>query len=341
MENKSATMADVANVAEVSVSTVSRVVNGYEHVSPTVRAKVKEAMDVLGFVPNRQAQQLVRGRSEVVGLMVDTLGTEYISEIINGINEALLDVDNDLLLYTTQRQRMKADTYVRRIVNGIADGLIMVVPQVSESYLDIMYEASFPHVLVDIDASNGRSWSVGITNWQAAFDAVTYLLELNHRRIAIITDQLELSTSASRLAGYKAALEAYGIAYDPDLVKEDNYLFPAARKLTEQLLRMPDAPSAIFTTSDLAAIRVMETLRLHGLQIPRDMSLIGFDDIPTATTVYPRLTTIRHPLFEMGQEAVAALLRQIESSDISPNHIQLETELVIRESCMALSPLKA
>ena len=335
-DHKTATIVDVAKAAGVSVSTVSRVANGYKHVSVNLRTRVQAAMDNLGFVPNRQARQLVSGKSEVVGLMVHALGTEYIAGIIQGIDAALARVDYDMLLYTTHRQKGKEDFYSRSIANGLADGLILVVPSLGEAYLEALQEAHFPHVLVDVDEGYSQSWSVGITNWQAAYDATRYLLELNHRRIAIVTDQMELSTSASRLAGYKAALEAYGIPYDPDLVQEDNYMFPYTRRLTEELLQLSNRPTAIFTTGDPAAIRVMETLRLHGLQIPQDMSLIGFDDVPQAVTVYPRLTTVHHPLNEMGQEAVRVLLQQIENPDAPPQHIQLETKLVTRESCLPL-----
>src|SRR5262249_5235968 len=158
---------------------------------------------------------------------------------------------------------------------------------IGESYLDALRAVNFPHVIVDVDNNDGKSWSVGITNWQGAYDATRYLLELNHRRIAIITDQLDMSTSRLRLEGYKAALSAYNVPFDPELVKEDNYQFPNTRKLTESLLTLSEPPTAIFTTGDMVALQVMETLRLHHLNIPNDVSLVGFDDIPQASKVYP------------------------------------------------------
>jgi LacI family transcriptional regulator len=331
--HKAATIFDVAKAAEVSVSTVSRVLNNYQHVRPELRSRVREAMENLGYVPNRQARRLVGGKSGVVGLMIHALGTEYIAELIRGIDDALGLVDYDMMLYTTHRHKEKEDFYARSIASGLADGLLLVVPTIGESYLDALRESNFPHVMVDVDMSDGKSWSVGINNWQGAYEATRYLLELDHRRIAIITDQLEMSTSSSRLAGYKAALERYGVPFDPELAKEDNYMFPYTRKLVESLLALPDPPTAIFTTGDRAALQVMETLRLHQIRIPEDISLVGFDDIPQASSVYPRLTTIHHPIYEMGQAAVQILLKQIQNPDLPPQHVQLETQLVIRESC--------
>jgi LacI family transcriptional regulator len=332
--HKPATIIDVAKAAGVSVSTVSRVINNYQHVRPALRQRVRQAMNDLSFVPNKQARRLVGGKSGVVGLMIHALGSEYIAEVIRGIDEALGLVDYDMMLYTTHRHKEKEDFYARSIANGLADGLILVVPSIGESYLDALRESNFPHVMVDVDRSDGKSWSVGITNWQGAHDATRYLLELGHRRIAIVTDQLELSTSSSRLAGYQAALDEYGVPFDPELAHEDNFMFPYTRKLTEALLRLSAPPTAIFTTGDLSALRIMEALRLHHVRVPEDISLVGFDDIPQASNVYPRLTTIHHPIYEMGQVAVRVLLEQIQNPDLPPQHIQLETRLEIRESCL-------
>ena len=329
---KSATIIDVARAAGVSIATVSRVLNNYQHVRPALRERVQAAMDQLGYMPNQQARRLVGAKSGVIGLLVPGLGSEYIGEIVRGIDDELSEVECDLMLYNTHRHKSKEEHYARKIANGLADGLLVVVPHLSESYLDGLRRANFPHVLADVDYSNGKSWSVGITNWQGAYDAVRYLIELGHRRIAMITDLMELTTTTSRVAGYRQALADHGISYDPDLVQEDNYIDPQTQAKTEALLKLPQPPTAIFTTADLSAFRIMEVLRQKNIRIPQDMSLIGFDDIPQAKMVYPRLTTVRHPLYEMGRVAVRHLLEQIEQPGLPPQHIQLETRLEIRES---------
>ena len=340
MSEKPVTINDVAKAAGVSIATVSRVINHYEHVRSELRDQVRAAMIELNYVPNRQARRLVGGKSAVVGLMMASLGGEYNAEILRGIEEALDIVEYDLLLYTTYRRKAKEDYYARMIAKGLADGLIVLVPMVGESYLGVLQEMAYPHVIVDVDYTDGKSWSVGCTNWQGGYDATNYLLQLNHRRIAIVTDLLELSTSSSRLEGYKAALQEYGVAYDPDLVKVIDYVELTTpkpiRKPIDELINMADPPTAIFTTGDWTAFNIMEYLRLHNLLVPQDISLIGFDDVPRASSIYPGLTTIHHPLYEIGKTAVRLLLDQIDQSDLPPQHIQLETRLVRRESCLAL-----
>ncbi len=334
---KAATIIDVAKAANVSISTVSRVMNDYPHVRPGLRQRVQEAMAELDFVPNKQARRLVGSRSGVVGLMVHALGTEYIAQVTRGIDEALYKADYDLMLYTTHRHPEKEISYARSFATGLADGLLIVVPSVGSAYLDSLRSAEFPHVLVDVDSDEQKSWSVGSTNWQGAYDATSYLLELNHRRIAMITDQPGLSVSERRLKGYKAALKAHGIDFDPVLVQRDNYMSPYTGRLVEALLALDDPPTAIFTTGDTAALQTMETLRLKGIRVPQDVSVLGFDDISQASTVSPGLTTVYHPMYEMGRVAVEALLEQIDTPGLPPRHIRLETRLIIRESCAARS----
>lgn len=335
-----ATIEDVAKAAGVSKSTVSRVINDHKHVRPQLRERVRSAMEELGYVPNRQARRLVGGRSNVIGLRVLAIGSDYIAEIIRGVDAILEEFDCDLMLYTTHRRKSKEAFYARSIAQGLADGLILVVPTLVELYLDALRNANFPHVLVDVDYTDGKSWSVGVTNWQGGYDATAYLLSLNHRRIAIVSDLFELSTSVNRFAGYQAALEEYEVPFDPALVKEDNYLEPNTRKLVEELLRLENPPTAIFTTSDTSAVRIMEVLRLHGRLVPQDISVIGFDDISQARFIYPSLTTIHAPLYEMGAKAVEVLLNLIEQPQLPPEHIQLPTRLVIRESCLALPTIE-
>jgi LacI family transcriptional regulator len=335
--HKSATIVDVAKAAGVSISTVSRVINDYAHVRLALRVRVQAAMEELHYVPNRQARRLVGSQSGVVGLMVHALGTEYIAQVTKGIDDVLFENDYDLMLYTTHRHPEKEVRYAQSIANGLADGLLIVVPSVGNAYLNTLQSANFPHVLVDVDMGDPKSWSVGTTNWQGAFDATTYLLELKHERIGLITDQPELSVSRSRLEGYKAALKSYGIDFDPALVREDNYMAPYTWRLVESLLALDNPPTAIFTTGDMAAVHVMETLRLKNIRVPQDMSVVGFDDVPQASATSPALTTVYHPLYEMGRVAAKTLLEQIEKPGLQPRHIQLETRLRIRESC-ALRP---
>jgi LacI family transcriptional regulator len=328
------TIVDIARVAGVSYSTVSRVANNYRHVDPATRARVLAAMQHLGYVANKHARSLHTGRSKLIGLLVHGLGNMYIEEVFRGIEEELARVEYDTLLYTTHRHRGREAEYVSAITEGFAEGLLLVAPLGRERYLEKLRAAKIPHVLVDEAIPTRKSSSVGIPNRRSVYRATRYLLELNHRRIGFITDTMRLNTAVERLKGFQDALAEYGVAYEPALVIEDDYHRPKPETATGRLMTLRQPPTAILTGSDPIAFRVMEVLlHEHGLSVPKDVSVVGFDDIPQASFVYPRLTTVRHPLYEMGSLAARMLLERIEDPDAPPQHVELETELVIRDSC--------
>jgi LacI family transcriptional regulator len=329
------TIIDVAQEAGVSYSTVSRVATNYEHVSPETRQRVLAAMDKLGYVANQHARSLHTGRSQVVGLLVHGLGSEYMAEIFRGVEEEIAAANYDLMLYTTHRHIGREAQYVANITRGFADGLLLVVPIGRENYLEALRRASFPHVIVDEDKPDGLSPSVGITNYKGTYDATRYLLDLGHRRIGFITDRMGLTTAVARLEGYQQALADAGVPYDPDLVQEEDFMRPRTPDSTRRLLALAQPATAILTSSDPIAFRAIEVLRQDGLRVPDDVSVVGFDDIPQASLTFPRLTTVRHPMYDMGRAATRMLLERIQDPYLPPRHIQLETELVIRESCRA------
>jgi LacI family transcriptional regulator len=328
------TIIDIAQVAGVSYSTVSRVANNYPHVDPATRQRVLTAMQRLGYVANQHARSLLTGRSRLIGLLVHGLGNMYIEEVFRGVEEELARVEYDTLLYTTHRHRGREAEYVSAITRGFAEGLLLVAPLGRERYLGKLQAANIPHVLVDEAIPTRKSPSVGIPNRRSVYRATRYLLELNHRRLGFISDTMQLNTATERLKGYQDALAEFGLPYDPALVIEDDYHRPQPETATGRLLALANPPTAILTGSDPIAFRVMESLlHEHGLSVPEDVSVMGFDDIPQASLVYPRLTTVRHPMYEMGRVAARMLLERIEDPHAPPQHVELETELVIRDSC--------
>ena len=328
------TIVDIAKLAGVSYSTVSRVATNYAHVSPGTRERVLIAMEQLGYAPNQHARSLLTGKSHIVSVLVHAIGTEYIGEIFRGFEDELAAKEYNLMLYTTHRHRGKEAEYVSTILQGFADGLLLVVPMGRESYLQGLRASGFPYVIVEEAIPDERDPSVGITNRKGTYDATRYLLQLGHRRIAFITDVMNLNTAVERNKGYCDALAEFGIPYDADLVPEDDFIRPQPSAITGRLLELPQPPTAILTSSDPIAFRVMEVLsREYGLDVPDDISVVGFDDIPTASIVSPRLTTVRHPMAEMGRVAAHMLLERIQNPDLPPEHVQLETQLVVRESC--------
>ena len=328
------TIRDVARASGVSYATVSRVLSGYEFVKETTRTRVMEAVEHLGYVANLPARSLAGGHSQVIGLLVPNLDNSYVGTITQGIDQALARANYDLLLYTSHRHPSKESYYVSAIPNGLTEGMLLVAPLVPTTYLDSLREQNFPYVLIDQGDVTENSCVVEATNWQGAYEATRYLLELGHTRIAFIKGSPAMCSAADRLGGYKAALADYTIPIKEELVVEGDYQQHTAYETTTCLLRSAeDRPTAIFASNDLSAIGAMEAARECGFHIPDEISIIGFDDIPQASLVYPKLTTVRQPLEQMGQAAVKLLLERIEDNSLPPQRVVLATQLVIRDSC--------
>lgn len=334
-KNKNITILDVARESGVSYATVSRVLSGFEFVKDSTRSRVVEAAERLGYVANAQARSLAGGRSQVIGVLIPGLDNGYIGEVIRGVDEELARVNYDLMLYTTHRHRGRESHYVNLIANGLTEGLILVVPLISKAYLVALQERSFPYVLIDQGEFTGASSVVDSTNWQGAYEATRYLIDLGHRRIGFIAGLKELSSAVERFKGYQAALNDFQIPFDPALVAEADFTSLGGQGAARKILQAQ--PTALFAANDLMALGAMECLREMGLRIPQDVSLVGFDDIPQMSITHPKITTVHQPLDEMARTAVKLLLEQLENPDTPPRRVTLETHLCIRDSCQALS----
>jgi LacI family transcriptional regulator len=333
-KRRGVTIMDVARASGVSYATVSRVLSGYEFVKESTRNRVMEAVEHLGYVANLQARSLAGGHSQIIGLLVPNLDNSYIGTIMRGIDQALERANYDLMLYTTHRHPGTESFYVGAIANGLTEGLLLVAPLVPTTYLDALREQNFPYVLIDQADPTEKSSVVEATNWQGAYEATRYLSQLGHTRIAFITGALAIRSAIDRLRGYKAALADCGIPVPEALVIEGDYQQQTGYETTKSLLQNTDSPpTAILASNDLSALGAMDAARECGLRIPDDISIIGFDDIPQASFVYPKLTTVRQPLEQMGQIAVKMLLERIENRSCPPQRVTLATQLVIRDSC--------
>jgi LacI family transcriptional regulator len=329
---KSATIVDVARVAGVSYTTVSRVINNSEHVKLEKRERVLKAMAKLGFSVNQQARSLRGGRSNTIGLLVRDLGTGYVGELVHGIDAVLDEAGYDLMLHTTHRGKSKEAAYVATLTRGLADGLLLILPRNPEAYIESLRNRRFPFVLIDHQGIDDRGPAVGATNRQGGLDACRHLIRLGHHRIGFITGHPEMGCSQDRLAGHTAALTEAGLSIDPDLIREGDFHQPRGYSAASELLALPDPPTAIFAANDVSAFGVMEAVRDQGKRIPNDISIVGFDDIPQAGQVHPPLTTVRQPLEAMGRTAARMLLELLADPERRPERVELPTELIVRDS---------
>ena len=334
---KQVTIHDVAAAADISYGTVSRVINDAPHVKAETRQRVREAMDRLGFVVDRRARSLAGGRSQVLAVLVPDLGTGYIGEIIRGIDAEVELAQYDLLLYTTHRQTAKESSYVASIARGMADGLVLILPSDLQAMVDHLRQIKFPFVLVDYQGVEEQVPAVCATNWQGAYNATEYLIEIGHRRIGFITGDMEMAAARNRLAGHQAALRTQHLPSEPELVRDGQFHYPDGYAATLALLALPNPPTAIFASNDDMALGAMDALRGQGLRVPDDISVVGFDGIPQAALVHPPLTTVSQPLAKMGRVATQMLLDLLNDPGKPVRRIELPTELIIRESCRPLS----
>ena len=334
------TIKDVAREAGVSYSTVSRVANNKSYVNPETRQRVLEAMDKLGYQVNLAARSLASGHSNVIGLLVHGTISQYTGEIIRGIDDVLVPAQYEMMLYTSHLGRAKEVDYVNMMVRGLAAGLLLLLPLEPDQYLESLRRQKFPYVLIDRKGESDKDPSVTTAGREGTYKAIRYLIELGHRRIGFIAGILEIAVAVERLEAYKQALADYRIPLVPQLVQEGDFLQPSGFTCGNALLALPTPPTAIFASSDMMALGVMDAARAHGLRIPEDLSLVGFDDIPMAAITHPGLTTVRQPLEEIGRIATEILLRAIKNPEDPPEVVVVPTELIIRGTTAPVTVLE-
>ncbi len=324
-----ATLESVANAAGVSKATVSKVLNGREDVNPETRARVARVLEQHRYVPRARRPAGVRRVFEVV---FDGFRSPYTLEIIRGVTEAAGELDIDVVIGPALGNAPGAD-WVRRIVAAAREGVIVVTSNLSDDHWQRLSDAKTPVVVIDpIGVPGVEVPSVGAMNWSGGLAATEHLIHLGHRRIGVLGGRPDALCARARVHGYHAALDTAGIPADPALVRYGDFGYDLAYEHGLELLALEPRPTAVFATSDLQAFGLIEAARLRHLRVPDDLSVVGFDDLPTARWAAPPLTTIRQPLADMGRVALRTAERLADSEGLDTNRVELATELVIRES---------
>ncbi|MCB8962473.1 MAG: LacI family DNA-binding transcriptional regulator [Ardenticatenales bacterium] len=326
------TIFDVAKEAGVSYSTVSRVVNNFQFVKPETRERVQAAMDKLGYVANLSARSLAGGRSQMIGMLLYDFESSYQVEIVRGIDAEAAALDYDLTLHTTHHRRQKESTLVARLTQVGVDGLLIVLPRNLTAYVADLNVRHFPYVLIDHAGTDIAGNTVKAKNYDGAIAATRYLLELGHRHISFVQGTATIDSASERLAGFRAAMSAAGLATPPDYIQPGDFSRQAGAAAAANLLALPVPPTAILAASDDCAFGAIATLLAAGLRVPEDVSVVGFDDIPEAVAYRPALTTMRQDLRQMGRIATRMLVNAIEDPDSVSQQVELDMELVIRDT---------
>jgi LacI family transcriptional regulator len=328
-----ATIRDIADLAGVSIATVSRVLNDRPDVSPETRETVMQVVREHGFSTNRGARGLSSGRTGMIGLTLPLVADAYFGPMLSGASEALYERDMRIVLAPTFHEHDREVSLIERLMRGTTDGAILMLPEESAAELRLLQRQGFPFVVVDPrEAPPDGIACVAAMHAAGAKLATEHLLELGHRRIGAIAGAPGWYATEERIIGYRAALAGAGILLDPDLVTYSDWRTPWGRQSAEQLLSLPDPPTAIFGFNDNVAIGALHAAHKRGLSVPEDLSVVGFDDTAPATIVLPQLTSIRQPLAEMGRMGASLLVRLIEGQRVDALRVELSTKLVVRES---------
>ena len=329
---RKATMKDVADLAGVSLATVSRTLSAAAEVSPRLSRRVQAAAERLDYAVNINARGLRGKTSGLVVVLLPDIANPFFSVLLQGIEEQARSHDMAVLIGDTGVDRAIAETYWRRLVDGQrADGIILLngfAPFAAEK----LAVADYPIVVVSERIAGLDAPVVGIDNVAAGFDAVSYLARLGHRRVAHICGPAENVLTHERRAGYLKAVEAHGLDRWPDAIQPGEFSIRAGRLATARLLAASRPPTAVFTANDEIAIGAIVEAKAHGLRVPEDFSVVGFDDIEMGQIADPPLTTIYQPRREMGRKALETLARLVEAPGRRPADILLDYKLVVRDS---------
>jgi DNA-binding LacI/PurR family transcriptional regulator len=328
-----ATIRDVAKQAGVGVGTVSRVINASKSVSPTTRQRVLDAIEALDYRPNPSAQRLSRGRSHTIGVIAPFFIADSYIHRLRGIESILETTDYDLVLFNVENQMQRARIFENLPGSERIDGLILISLMPTEDEAKRLSSIGIPVVL--IDALHPRLSYVAIDDIAGAELAVQHLLYLGHRRIGFISDYISdpnafNSSNRDRLSGYQIALSDAGLSLDAAYLGHGERGAQSAKALTRQLLSLALPPTAIFAANDLKAIAVIAAAKEMGLNVPGDLSVMGYDDVEIAE--YVNLTTIRQPLFDSGVRGIELLLHLIGNPGAERQQMLLPIELTIRQT---------
>lgn len=331
-------MDDVARVAQVSVSTVSHVINGTRKVHTETIQKVEQAIAALGYIPNSLARSLARSATSTIGIAIPALSNHYFAETVQAIDAECSKHGLMMMLTDTHDDPDQELRVVQSLHHRRVDGLLFAPSSGSESLaLQYLKANQIPTVLVD--RFYGQEFDqVGVENVQSTAKMIEHLIGHGHHRIGFISGIPTSSTSAERLAGYRLALERNGIEFDSSLVECGFSNIQPAQLATKHLLDLNPAPTAIMASNNLMVIGAMHTLRARQINVPKDIALVGFDDFDWAAFFYPRLTVIRQPLMQQGSLAVQLLVQRIQEPERAYETHRLTPKLMIRNSCGCETP---
>jgi LacI family transcriptional regulator, galactose operon repressor len=327
---------DVARRAGVSVATVSHVINESRFVSAPTRKKVLAAVAELNYRRDGIARSLRRAKTGTIGVLISDITNPFFSDLVRGIEDAIYDRKDghNFILCNTEEDDAKELLYLNVLLEKRVDGMIIAPAGGNEAELKAIIASGVPMVFVDRAIIGVDADSVGVNNREAAGEAVAHMIRLGHRSIAVMRAQLRADTIEDRVAGYRDALAGAGLLIVPALSPVSASTIAAAQQVGRDLLASAGRPDAIFCTNNFMTLGLMQAVTEAGLECPRDIAVVGFDDFPWSTAFRPRLTAVAQPSYQIGVEAVALLFDRILGRRQGvPVRLTLKASLIVRDSC--------
>jgi LacI family xylobiose transport system transcriptional regulator len=326
------TLASVAEEAGVSLSTISKVLNGRPDVSAATRGRVEDMLAHHGYLRRKSAH----AGTGLIELVFHELESAWSMEIIRGVEDVATEHGMSVVLTESGSRHAPSPDWIEGVLRRRPIGVVLVFSDLPTEYRESLRSRAIPFVIIDPAGDPSPDVpSVGSANWSGGLMATRHLIELGHTRIAAITGPEDMMCSHARIDGFRSAMNSAGLPIVPDWIRFGDFHTTGGQQHGRELLEGPDRPTAIFAGSDLQALGVLEAVRSLGLRVPEDLSLVGYDDIPLAKWVSPTLTTIRQPLKRMAEEASRLVIRMSKAPLENVPRMDLATSLVVRESTAA------
>lgn len=328
------TIAQVAAEAGVSAMTVSNVLNGRPGASEDTRRLVNDIVGRLGYSPNIAARSLKGGMSALIGVVTLDLTAQYSLEIVRGIADELADSERELLISATYHDAARERERIEFLARGRVDGVLLVAPVLEDDTVELIRRRNLPCVVIDPRRLDVALPRITVDNYEGMRAGTQHLIALGHRRIAYIRGDDDLESSSLRFQGFADAMRLAGLDVDDRMIETCDFSYACGFRTAAALVG-DYRPTAIVAGGDLIALGAVDAVRAHGLHVPGDVSILGFDDLPQASQSFPGLTTVRQPLHDMGQTGARALLSIIEGRSLLTENVRLATELVVRGTTAA------
>ncbi len=330
-----ATIKDVARLAGVSTTTVSHVVNHTRFVADATTQKVKEAIEALSYAPSAAARSLKCNTTKTIGMLVTKSTNPFFAEVVHGVEADCYANGYTLILCNTEGDLTKQQDYLRMLAEKRVDGLLVMCSDLNDRLLDLLDRYhKVPMVVMDWAPNNHTKDRLQDNAEEGGYLATRYLIEQGHQKIGCLSGQKDKYTCAQRLHGFRRAMAESNLAVNEDWLLTGDFECESAVQAAKTTLNMTERPTAMFCFNDIMAMAFISTLTQHGLSIPEDMSVIGYDNIELANYFSPPLTTVHQPKRRLGEQAITILLERMKNESSAPMTFEMHPEMVIRHSVM-------